>query len=165
MANNPQILKAQLLDALREARAEILRQAASLSPADHDTVFLGIWSIKDLLAHLAGWDFTTVEAVRDVLAGRVPVFYDHYDHDWQSYNAALVAKYKRDTVEEMVSLLQDSRRQLLELADGLPAETFPKDFGLRAGDFIVTIQRLLEAELKDELVHSQEIDDYFKGPK
>jgi hypothetical protein len=165
MANNPQKLKDQLLNALREARAEILKQAASLSPADHDTVFLGIWSIKDMLAHLAGWDFTNLEAVRDVLAGKVPVFYDHYDHDWQSYNAALVAKYKRDTMEEMLALLQDSHRQLLELADGLPAEVFPKDYGLRAGEFSVTIQRLLEAGLKDELVHSQEIDDYFQQPK
>ncbi len=154
-----------LLAGLQEVRAELLKEAALLSTGQRDTKFLGIWSIKDLLAHLAGWDFTNVEAVKDILAGKVPVFYDHYDHDWQSYNAMLVGKYKREDFQELVALVQDSHRQLMEFLQGVPAETFAKDFGLQARGYKLTIQRLLEAELKDELIHSQQITEFFHPPK
>jgi hypothetical protein len=154
-----------LLAALQEIRADLLKETASLSAEQQATVFLGVWSIKDLLAHLAGWDSTNLEAVKEILAGKVPVFYDHYDHDWQSYNAMLVEKYKREDLQELLSLLERSHRQLLEFLQGVPAETFHKDFGLRARGFNITIQRLLEAELKDELIHSQQVLDFFKPPK
>jgi len=154
-----------LLNAWHEARTDLLNEAGSLSPEQREAVFLGIWSIKDLLAHLAGWDFTNLDAVKEVLAGKVPVFYDHYDHDWQSYNAMLVGKYKREDFDELLSLVEDSHRQLLEFLQEVSAETFLKDFGLRARGQKVTIQRLLEAELKDELIHSQQMIDFFHPTK
>ena len=165
MEPNAKVQMDLLLEALQEARADLLKEADSLSPEQQEAVFLGIWSIKELLAHLAGWDVTNFEAVKDILAGRVPVFYDHYDHDWQSYNATLVATYKRATVPEMLSLMQDSHSHLLEFLQSVPAEEFLKDFGLRTRGNKVTIQRLMEAQLKDELVHAQEIEDYFKKVK
>ena len=154
-----------LLAGLQEVRAELLKDAASLSAEQRDMTFLGIWSLKDLLAHLAGWDFTNLEAVKDILAGKVPVFYDHYDHDWQSYNAMLVGKYKREDFQDLAALLRDSHRQLMDFLQGIPAETFAKDFGLRARGYKLTIQRLLEAELKDELIHSQQITEFFHQAK
>jgi hypothetical protein len=165
MDANAKLQMELLLDALQEARADLLDQAASLSDAQQETVFLGIWSIKELLAHLAGWDVTNLEAVKDILAGKVPVFYDHYDHDWQSYNATLVAAYGRATIQELLSRMQDSHNQLMEFLQGIPAEDFLKDYGLRTRGQKVTIQRLLEAELKDELIHFQQIIEFFKPPK
>ncbi len=165
MDTNAKLQMELLLEALQEARADLLNEAASLSAEQQETVFLGIWSIKELLAHLAGWDVTNLEAVKDILAGKVPVFYDHYDHDWQSYNATLVATYNRATFEELLSLMQDSHNQLLEFLQSVPAEDFLKDFGLRTRGNKVTIQRLLEAELKDELIHSQQIIEFFRTPQ
>jgi hypothetical protein len=154
-----------VLEALQEARTDLLNEAASLSAEQQGTVFLGIWSIRELLAHLAGWDVTNLEAVKDILAGKVPVFYDHYDHDWQSYNAKLVGTYEQATVQELLSLMQDSHSQLLEFLQSVPAEDFLKDFGLQTRGQKVTIQRLLEAELKDELIHSEQIIEFFKPPE
>jgi hypothetical protein len=165
MNTNAKMQMELVLGALREARADLLQEAASLSAGQQEMVFLGIWSIRELLAHLAGWDVTNLEAVKAILAGKVPDFYDHYDHDWQSYNATLVATYNRATVQELLSLLRDSHSQLLEFLQSIPAEAFLKDYGLRMRGNKVTIQRLLEAELKDELIHSQQIMDFFKLPK
>ena len=54
--------------------------------------FLGHWSLMDLVAHLAGWDYANRAAIDAILAGRLPDFYARYDADWRTFNAELVAR-------------------------------------------------------------------------
>lgn len=126
-------------------------------------VFLGTWSVKDLLAHLAGWDFANLEAVEAVLAGRLPAFYAYRDPDWRTYNAMLVARYRRGMLTEMIEQARDSHRQLLDFLQSIPAESLGRDFGVRFRGYKVTIQRLLTAEHGDEMTHLQQIGDFLNG--
>ncbi|SRR6266498_175080 len=154
--------KEKILSASVETRQNILATASRLSDEQQDQFFLGIWSVKDLLAHLAGWDYTNLDAVKSVLAGKVPAFYEYRDHDWQTYNARLVKKYKKDSFEGLLTTVKSSQAKLIEFLQTIPPENFNKDFGVRFHGYKVTIQRLLEAELKDEQTHLQQIIDFFK---
>jgi hypothetical protein len=155
------LTKQKILSELIEIRHVILDTTAKLSTEARSTVFLGVWSIKDLLAHLAGWDFTNLVAVKDIQAGKLPEFYARYDKDWKTYNAELVAKYKRDDFDELLAFVRDSQRQLIEYLETVPAEAFEKDFGVRSGRGTrVTIARLLQAELEDEQEHLRQIQDF-----
>lgn len=165
MPTRSQILrKEQILTKWLQTRQSILAEASGLSEKQRDQVFLGIWSIKDLLAHLIGWDRTNRDAVKSVLEGQLPVFYNHHDRDWQTYNAMLVREYKRDSFKELLTLLKQSQEQLLEFLNTIPPETFNKDFGVRFRGYKVTIQRLLEAETEDEQTHLQQIIGFFGEP-
>ena len=162
MSTKSESNKDELLSALTETRTAILQAASQLSPEAQDTVFLGIWSVKELIVHLAGWDFTNLEAAKDIQAGKLPEFYAHYDKDWKTYNAALVAKYKRDNFEELLALARDSQGQLIAYLESLPAEIFEYDFGVRSGRGTrVTIVRLLQAELKDEQEHLEQVQEFM----
>lgn len=163
MTTKAQLRKEQLLAKLQETRASILAEVSALPAEKQNMVFLGSWSVKDLLAHLAGWDYTNADAASYVMAGKQPSFYDHHDRDWAKYNAMLVSKYKRDNIEELLELLEDSQRQLIEFIQTVPPGAFSKDFGVRFRGYKVTIQRLLEAELEDEQVHYQQIVDFFRA--
>lgn len=165
MNSKAQTGKETILSALVKTRLDILTAATSLSRADQDRVFLGIWSIKDLFAHLAGWDFTNARAVKSVLAGKVPSFYKYHDRDWQTYNARLVKKYREDSFRDQLAAVEDSQKKLIAYLQSVPPEYFKKDFGVRFRGYKVTIQRLLEAEIKDEQVHFQQIVDFFKGQR
>ena len=165
MNTKAQIKKEQLLAKLEEIRASILAEASALSAEKQNKVFLGIWSIKDLLAHLAGWDYTNMEAASYVMAGKLPPFYAHHDRDWAKYNAMLVAKYKRNDMDELIGVVRDSQRELIELVETIPPEMFSKDFGVRFRGYKVTIQRLLEAELEDEQTHLQQTVDFLRESK
>jgi hypothetical protein len=155
------LTKQKILSELIEIRHVILDTTAKLSTEARSTVFLGTWSLKDLLAHLAGWDFTNLGAVKDIQAGKLPEFYAFYDRDWKTYNAGLVAKYKRDDFDELLAVVRDSQRQLIEYLETVPAEAFEKDFGVRSGRCTrVTIARLLQAELEDEQEHLRQIQDF-----
>jgi len=157
-----QIKKEQLLASLRETRGNILDEASALSVEQRNTVFLGIWSVKDLLAHLAGWDYTNIEAIQSVLAGNLPTFYKYRDRDWQTYNAILVEKYRKGSFRELLSTVRTSHKKLVEFLQTIPPEHFNRDFGVRFRGYKVTVQRLIEADIKDVMVHCQQIREFFK---
>ena len=166
MATQSQILrKEKLLSGLIEVRQQILQEVIPISDQNRDLPFLGLWSINDMLAHLAGWDYANLDGVRAILVGMLPPFYTYHDRDWKKYNAILVAKYKRDSFPELTELLSDSQHALTEFLVTVPAEVFNKDFGVRFRGYKVTVQRLLEAETRDEQIHYQQIQDYFKESK
>jgi uncharacterized damage-inducible protein DinB len=155
--------KEELLFGLKAVREPILAEALAL-PTDAQTrVFLGTWTVMDLLAHLAGWDNANLRASKDILDSLLPEFYEHHDHDWKLYNAMLVAIYKRPTLKEQVDLARDTQRQLLDYLQSLPAEDFNRDTGVRFKGIKVTIARLLQSELDDEKTHFEQVFEFSKS--
>jgi hypothetical protein len=137
-----------------------LEAASSLSTAQQKQVFLGSWTVMDLLAHLAGWDMANVEAVQAILGGRLPAFYGHFDRDWRSYNARLVVEYGRDSFAELHDLVRECHQRLVDAVQALPAEELDKDRGLRFKGYKVTVGRLLQAEADDEKTHHAQIERF-----
>jgi hypothetical protein len=145
--------KDEVISGLIGARRRILEAAAGLAPQERGLLFLGEWSVKELVAHLIGWDYTNLEAVRDVLAGHKPAFWSHYDRDWQSYNALLVARYGRDDWAELVAAVHESHRQLIDYLRTVPADEY-----LRKRKIV----SLLQVETRDEKTHHQQIVRFGK---
>ena len=158
-----QAKKDKLISELVEARRSILSAASSLSPEQQDAVFLGVWSVKDLLAHLTGWDYANIEAVQEILDCKLPSFYAHHDGDWKTFNAGLVAQHERDNFADLLSLVQDSHHKLIDLLSTVPAEEFGKDRGLHFRGYRVTIASTLQAEAHDERVHRDQVARFAAG--
>lgn len=152
--------KEQVIAALVNTRSKLLVAATSLPAVQQDQVFLGVWSVKDLLAHLVGWDYANLEAVRAILAGRLPAFYTHYDHDWQTFNAQLIAEYRKEDLSELCEAARASHQQLVEYVSTVPAEAFDDDRGVRFKGYKVTIGRTLQFEAEDEKVHLDQITSF-----
>lgn len=160
MTSEAQEKKDKIVFELVEARRKILDTASSLPPEKHDEVFLGAWSVKDLLAHLVGWDYTNIQAVGDLLEAKLPAFYSHYDPDWRTYNAGLVEEYKEDDYAELLLSVETSHRKLIAFLGTVPADEFDRDRGIRSGRYKVTIARLLQVEADDEKKHHAQIREF-----
>jgi hypothetical protein len=156
VAGAAQAEKDRIISGLVEARKRILASASLLSPAQRSEVFLGEWSVKDLLAHLVGWDYTNREAVQEILAGQKPSFMQHYDRDWRSYNARLVQEYKRDDWAELVALIEESHRSLIDFLERVPAEEYIRR---------KRISSLLRVEIKDEGEHYSQVEGFRTRPE
>ena len=152
--------KVVILDGLVAVRSEILRAARILPLEKQNLIFLGIWDIKDLLAHLVGWDYTNIQMARDVQNNQLPDFYRHYDRDWRSYNAELISRYRVDDFSKMLAAVQVSHQTLIDGLRDIPPGEFFKDQGLRFKGYKVMLGRLLEAELKDEKEHLAQIEQF-----
>jgi len=68
--------KRELVDELAVARRSLLETVGAFPAERLDEVFLGTWSVKDLLAHLVGWDTTNLQAIQEILAGQYPTFFN-----------------------------------------------------------------------------------------
>jgi uncharacterized damage-inducible protein DinB len=158
-----QARKDEIVTALTTARRKILDAAHALPPEKQDEVFLGVWSVKDLLAHLIGWDYTNMEAVKSILEGELPEFYAHQDRDWQSYNSMLVERHKREDFAELLYAVEASQRALMIFLEAVPAEEFDKDHAVRFKRYKVTIAHLLEAEAEDEEEHYKQIKEFAEA--
>jgi hypothetical protein len=148
------------LSELSSVRMAIIDAAAELTPVKQDQVFLGTWSMKDLLAHLAGWDDANLEALRALPQGKLPGFYAYRDKDWAGYNALLVRQYRVDDFNAMLDVVKESHQQLLEAARQIPAHDFDRDWQVRYKGYRVIISRLLQAEEQDERVHLEQIRSF-----
>ena len=67
--------KAEILSGLSQVRKEIIESLSCLPEPRQNERFLGEWSLKDLLAHFAGWDQANLEAIQALQSGRLPAFY------------------------------------------------------------------------------------------
>jgi hypothetical protein len=154
--------KEQLIAALGEVRQKIIALAASLPPNKQDEVFLGVWTVKDMLAHLVGWDLANLAMAQEILAGKLPGFYAYYDHDWRSYNAQLVARHKLDNLAELLTSVRASHEQLVEFLHTVPVEEFDRDRGLRFRGYRVTIAGELQVEIRDEEKHYRQLKGFVR---
>ncbi len=152
--------KQKLLSDFSEARSNLLAAAARVPTGQDERVFLGIWGIKDLLAHLIGWDHSNLEVIDAVTNGKLPAFYAQIDKDWHSYNVYLVKVYKKDAATELIKDAQASHRTLVDRLTEIPAKDLFHDYGVRYRGYKVTVARLIESETGDERVHAAQVEAF-----
>ena len=163
MSDKAQQKKDNIISALTQARRKILKVAHTLPSDKRGEVFLGVWSARELLAHLVGWDYANIEATKSILSGELPEFYSHHDRDWATYNALLVERHKTEDYAELLHSVETSHRALVDLLGTVPADEFEKDRGVRYKRYKVTIARLLQAEAEDEEKHYSQIKEFAEG--
>ena len=105
--------KSVLLAVLEATRLELLACAAPVPVSERDTCpVCGVWTLKDVLGHIADWEQFGVCGLRDMAAGKAPQveFIDDIDA-WNQVHASL----RRDQPwEEVWADLHTVRNALLE---------------------------------------------------
>lgn len=155
--------KEELIAGLIKARKQILDAVFNLPSEKQDEVFLGVWSVKDLLAHLVGWDYANIEAIKDIRLGNPPRVYKHWDPDWTKYNAELVRRHKREHMDELLDSIQQSHNSLIKMVQAVPDEDIEKDFGIRSTNGTnITVAWFIQFEIDDEGRHYRQIRDWLE---
>ena len=162
LKETPEDKKKRILSELTTVRESILEAVADLPSGKQDQVFLGHWSIKDLLAHLIGWDYANFKAIDELREGKVPGFYAHIGKDWAVFNALLISRYKCEDFARLLAAVRESHRCLVEAASQVSAQDFDRDWQVRYGNYKVMISRLLQAEAVDERVHLEQIRSFLE---
>ena len=164
MRRSPEGKKRELIDNLVATRRLILDALQGLDPAQAEQIFLGEWSVSDLLAHLVGWDYTNLQAVQEILAGKTPGFFRFSDKDWRSYNRQLVEKYKRQPFTALLVDVEESQRQLIGFLETVPARDLIQGKAPSPSGRTVSIQSLLRAETRDENQHAGQVQAFWVHP-
>ncbi len=87
-------------------------------------VWLGVWSIKDIVAHISGWHRELVPALERIARGERPVREGVSYDDVNGWNARFVAARRGATAGDLFLELDRSHEAFLKAAAGVPAERF-----------------------------------------
>jgi hypothetical protein len=111
----------RLIEQLDEAHD---RMRAVLVDVDPRMSMSPTWTVKEVLAHVAGWDDATIEMLRAHVTGE-PLDMPEWlgiDH----YNAKSVETRRPLTYEQTVNEWEQTRAQLKTMIEDMPAEKVPE---------------------------------------
>ena len=67
------------------------------------------WAPRDILAHLIGWNRSTIEGCQQITKGETPSFFIDPGYDFSKFNAILVKEYNSEDRQELIEELEISR--------------------------------------------------------
>jgi hypothetical protein len=116
--------KEELLnEAAREYKAfhEALQ---GLNEAQMTEVWLGTWSVKDIVAHIAGWHEEMGPALERLSRGERPIPTGVSYDDVDAWNARFAAARRGTPVADVLLELDKTHEYFLRAAAGVPADRF-----------------------------------------
>jgi hypothetical protein len=87
-------------------------------------VWLGVWSVKDMVAHISGWHRELGPALERMARGERPVPEGVSYDDVDAWNAKFAAARKATPPRQVLDELERSHRDFMRVAATVPAERF-----------------------------------------
>ena len=106
-----------LIAQMEQSRAKMLAQ---LDKIDMKREIYPLWTIREMLAHLSGWDDAVIESLRAFLAGREPATPAARGIDY--YNAQTISTREGLDYDHIYREYIATRRTLLDLIRQMPEE-------------------------------------------
>ena len=104
---------AELIALIRTTSTRMELLLAQLSVAEmNQPGAVGVWSVKDVLAHIAFWERYAANIIRDALRGSMPALVA--DDETERNNASVVAQYYQRSLAAVIADWQQAREDLLE---------------------------------------------------
>jgi len=116
--------KDALLREMDAGFAALMDAVNGLSEEQMTRVWYGDWSVRDILAHVAGWHREEIAMLERMARGErpVPESADYTDDD--AWNARFAAKWRAASAGEVLAELNASKEAYLAAASRLPEERF-----------------------------------------
>jgi hypothetical protein len=84
----------------------------------------GVWSIKDIIGHLASYEHVMVDVLSAFVGGGPTPYLNKYTDPGGQFNDSEVELRKGKTVREILGEYNDTHEQVRSLAARIPVETF-----------------------------------------
>jgi hypothetical protein len=117
------------------AKEDLLNRAAREYKALHEAlhglneesmteVWLGTWSVKDVVAHMSGWHREMVPALERLARGERPIPEGVSYEDVDAWNARFAAAARDKAVADVLLEFDESHEDFMHAADQIPDDRF-----------------------------------------
>jgi hypothetical protein len=117
-----------LIQRLETSRSQML---AHLDEIDKNRKIYPLWTVREIVAHLSGWDDATIAFIRAIVAGNEPATPAARGID--VYNAETVATREGLSYDHIYREYIETRKVLLDLIRAMPEEKITQKFVLPWG--------------------------------
>ncbi|MBI5354231.1 MAG: ClbS/DfsB family four-helix bundle protein [Chloroflexi bacterium] len=118
-----------LIQRLETSRAMMI---AHLDEIDRNRKIYPLWTVREIIAHLSGWDDATIAFIKAIVAGEVPATPAARGID--AYNEETVATREGLDYDHIYREYLETRKVLLDLIRTMPEEKTTQQFILPWGD-------------------------------
>ena len=113
------------VDILKYGHQTVLQAIDGFPEGEWETAgACGVWSVKDILAHLASYEEVLVNILSTFISKQATPYLDSYIELGVQFNDAEVEKRKRRTVREVLDEFNDAYAQVTSLAMQIRPEVF-----------------------------------------
>ena len=132
MAGQMNVAELTALIHATSTRMELLLAQLSVAEINQPGA-VGVWSVKDVLAHIAFWERYAVNILQAAVHGETPML--SAEDETERKNASVVAQYYQRSLAAVISDWQQAREDLLEAIEDLADEDLndPNRFSWSAG--------------------------------
>jgi hypothetical protein len=123
--------KQQLLKRLETAWATIKESYTGLSDSQMtEPGVIGIWSVKDILAHVTTWEEEALKYLPLIITGGRPPRYTQYG-GIDAFNAQITEQKRGFTLSDILKQLDETHRRLIDYIQSVPEEHFTRETPFR----------------------------------
>lgn len=119
----------ELITSLEKSRAKML---AHLDEIDKNRKIYPLWTIREMLAHLSGWDDAVIAFIQSLMAGKIPATPAARGVD--VYNAETVATREGLDYDHIYREYVQTRKVLMQLLREVPEEKIDEQYILPWGN-------------------------------
>src|SRR5574340_1253405 len=84
----------------------------------------GVWSIKDIIAHLASYEHMMLDVLSTFVGGNSTPYLSKYIDPDNNFNDSEVAARKGKSIREVLGEFQDTHAQVMSLAERISGESY-----------------------------------------
>jgi hypothetical protein len=122
--NTTPTTKAELLSAAEYQYKNFRTALEGLDARRLTEVWLGDWSVKEIVAHISGWHRELAPALERMARGERPVPEGKSYEDVDAWNAKFAAAVKATSAREVLDDLERSHADFMRAASAVPPERF-----------------------------------------
>ena len=118
------------------------------------------WSLRDIVAHLVGWNRYITAGSIQIMRGELPFYDDDPGEDFCNVNAELIREHSTKDREKLLAELLSTADGLKQFLESLDTEDWDRDFGVHHHGQIITIKNTVDELIADYLHHTVQIKDW-----
>jgi hypothetical protein len=112
------------VDVLKYGHRTVLQTIDGLPESEWETGGVcGVWSVKDIIAHLASYELALVDLLKSFLGDGPTLYLDQYIEMGLKFNDVQVALRKDKTIGEVLAEYNDTQAHVMSLVTQVPVET------------------------------------------
>ena len=151
--------RAFLIQRLKEKR-EVIEALIAQAPPDKE-IYTG-WTVKELVAHMSGWDDAVIEALQAHAQGK-PVG-TTVTTGINAYNASTVHTRESLSLAQVIKEWRATREMLYQALNDLPDVKFNQSLTFPWGE-PGTVAYLIEIFVEHEEYHGGHLAEWLKNPE
>lgn len=149
-----------IISDLEYGRSQLLKAIEGLSQRELTKIPINeSWTIKDMLAHIIGWDQRTLQTLPLILQDRAG---DIAGVEVEEHNLESVAAWQDKPMAEVLAALKATHRQILDILSAV--DQVEIDMRRQRHDRIITIRSyVIDVMMEHDRTHALEIEQWRKA--